>query len=237
MICLIKNKSWWRCIYTHIYMCVYIYINRSMKSMSKSYLVNVLSSDFICFSHGPLVYKHDLIHRLWCGAMGNREARWGAGLNPAVAGHKPCSPGPTAAACSLQWTDGGIWAPWVSLQVTLNWVRLSVCLRVRRLLRGTWTDWTHGLRSTVWDSTGPRARSQQLQPGLGQSVWELPAKEEPEGASCHEPAVSSGGQAGHQLPGLDQQSCGQQEQDSDRSLSWALVRLHLEHWGQFWLPY
>ena len=69
-------------------------------------------------------------------------------------------------------------APSVSLQMTPSWAEVSICLRVGGLCRGIWTGWIDGLRSIVWGSTTPNARSctsvtttRCHTTGLGKSSW------------------------------------------------------------------
>jgi len=78
---------------------------------------------------------------------------------------------------SMIWMRG-LSAPSVSLQMTPSWAGVSICLRVGRSRRGTWTDWVDGPRPTVWGSTRPNAGScPWVTPtpynatGLGRSGW------------------------------------------------------------------
>ena len=102
-----------------------------------------------------------------------------------------------------------------------------MCSRVGRLCRGIWTDWIDGLRSVIWGSRRPNARScisVTTTPcnatGLGERVaGKMHSRKGSWGvgwqAAEHEPAVCPGGQEGQWHPGLYQEQCGQQEYGGD----------------------
>jgi len=72
----------------------------------------------------------------------------------------------------------GLIAPSVSSQLTPSWVGVSICSSEGRVWRGIWTGWIDGLRSAVWGSTRPSAKSctsvtttPRNATGLGKSGW------------------------------------------------------------------
>jgi len=100
--------------------------------------------------------------------------------------------------------------PSVSLQMTPSWPGVSICLRVRRLCRGIWTEWINGPRPTG-QAPGPALQSQ---PHATLQAWggvaaKLSGRKEPWGVgrqlADHEPVVCPGGQDDQRHPDLYQE--------------------------------
>ena len=97
-----------------------------------------------------------------------------------MAGHEWCSSGlSTGASLVLSMISmRGLSVPSVSLQMTSSGGEVLICLRIGRLCRGIWTDWSVAPRPTLWVSARPNARSCTWvtttpcnATGLGESVW------------------------------------------------------------------